>query len=387
MTGGRGEESRRKGSRSTAPFQNSRAAKSRSTEHSVNPASNATLVPNSVLCGAMNMPHIRPTKGYRPRSGYAMPGAGHDSEPSGQRQPEACEQAEHPHSMADPQTTDHDEDVGQHSAHAGAAPPEAERIDPTPPEDDECADETDIGGIENLEASPSDDVLGGQREGRYRCENLEVVERPVRSRFRTRHPQDERHAATRQHGAGWPHESSLTSEDHHDLYDETRTDGGQDLGHRHPKPERHLTQHVDRHHDRGDVQPYITWIWQHQRIRPTADRDRARRKSDHRRSIIYINYSCHLRGRHRCRLPMHSRSVASTSITTADHRVAAWRVPVSTRQRGSSSVVTHIDPNPTASDGVLEPAAVATVPATRPSRRADGFQMAAGCRMQRRSAG
>jgi hypothetical protein len=101
----------------------------------------------------------------------------------------------------DQRPADDDDQVGEDEPAVQRSPPEVERLDAFDAEDDERRDEADVRRVEDVRAAVLDHVLREQRQPGDDREDVPVVGAPRIADLRVGRPQDQGHAAARQHRA------------------------------------------------------------------------------------------------------------------------------------------------------------------------------------------
>ena len=200
----------------------SRSRIGRAAQTTTRPASRATLVPNSLVCGAISRvlatptstpnsdatdppgghrlrvgdheeqedqhlrgghdhpPEVEPAHGReRPAGGHAVPGRRERSR--GRRPSVTQNEAARPsrrRRAGDQQPAAEDDRVGGDHPGVERSPPEVERLDPAAAQHDEGDDQPDVRRVEDVGAAVADDVLREQREGGDAGEHVPLVEAP-----------------------------------------------------------------------------------------------------------------------------------------------------------------------------------------------------------------
>ena len=311
--------SREDADRSAADFGSGRkrSRTGRAAHTTTSPASSPTLVPNSLVWGAMSRvlatatrkpKTTRPTRpagevfgsvimknrkirtsgevtmtrqkstpqtGANAQSrGHAVAGRGEHPDADRERHPERRGEGEQTQPPGDQQPAADDHRVGGEHPDVERRPPEVERLDPGAAEHDEGDDQPDVGRVEDVRAAVADDVLGQQRQTGDGGEDVPGVGVPGLVRRRPDDAQDQRDAAAGEHRAGRPDEGPALAEGQRDLDDRAGQDRRQDLRDADPEVEADLAEDVDRDDHRRDVQPRIADARQDERVRAAADRQR-----------------------------------------------------------------------------------------------------------------
>ena len=171
------------------------------------------------------------------------------------------------------QAPDDDQCDGQREPEGHRPPPEVEWLSTGLAEHQEAEDEPEVRGVEDVAASPADQVLRQERDGGRRREDPRSVKAPPVPVRRPRHTQDERDSVAGEERARRPHDHVLAEEGNADLKQGARSDRDEDLGYREAEPERGLSENLQRDDHRREVEARVAQLREQNRVRRAADRE------------------------------------------------------------------------------------------------------------------
>ncbi len=292
-----------------------RSSRGRAAHTSASADRTATLVANSVVCGAISSVARSPThteyttRATRPfgivigsvimkkrkirisgdvtsshqndqpvigprchRAVIEWPLAASTPIPSCKREPEAPGDDEEAESRQDGQAAGDDECDCQREPWGHRAPPEVEWLGTVLAEHKEAKNEPEVRGVEDVASSPADQVLRQERDGGRRREDPRSVKAPPVAVRRSRHTQDERDSVAGQERARRPHDHVLAEEGNADLEHRARSDRDEDLGDRETEPEHGLAENLQRDDHRREVEARVPVRGQQDRVLRSPDR-------------------------------------------------------------------------------------------------------------------
>ena len=127
-------------------------------------------------------------------------------------------------------------------------------------------------GLNTCRAAESDHVLREERDKAAVPAKIHpAVRAPPVPGLRPRHAQDEGDAVPGEERARRPDKHAVAPDDYGDFEERARHDRDQDLSDRQAEVERDLSQHVQRHDHRAEVEPRVAQAGKDDRIARPAD--------------------------------------------------------------------------------------------------------------------